>query len=66
MIAVESVQGTADATMDGPKWTRSEAVELAEAIELTNPSNPIGLADSPARPMGRRTRRPPSGAPGGG
>ena len=30
MIAVESVQGTADATDDGPKWTRSDAVELAE------------------------------------
>ena len=29
-IAVESVQGTADDTMDGPKWTRSAAVELAE------------------------------------
>ncbi|MYD95197.1 MAG: hypothetical protein F4Y02_16265, partial [Chloroflexi bacterium] len=30
MIAVESVQGTADATDDGPKWVRSAAVSLAE------------------------------------
>ena len=29
MIAVESVQGTPDATEDGPKWKRSPAVELA-------------------------------------
>lgn len=28
-IAVESVQGTADATDDGPKWKRSAAVSLA-------------------------------------
>ncbi len=28
-IAVESVQGTADATDDGPKWKRSAAVNLA-------------------------------------
>ena len=29
MIAVESVQGTADATDEGPKWKRSDAVTLA-------------------------------------
>ena len=33
MIAVESVQGTADATETGPKWKRSDAVGLAARAE---------------------------------
>ena len=28
-VAVEWVQGTADATEDGPKWMRSAAIDLA-------------------------------------
>ena len=36
MIAVEWVQGTPDATEDGPKWMRSDTVDLAERAEADN------------------------------